>query len=140
MSIEETYDWAKKQRALWDQQAQQDPDLGALDKEITEVSDYPVAAVEFSKFQGEAFLGEVGVVNGDLIFHFFSPDDEFLECFEDHLADAFIETFKLEDRLCWDFVPELTSWVVRATGYGDNPSREELANRLFVCLQDKLEE
>ena len=139
MSIEESYKWAKQQRAEWEKQEHEDVDLNAL-TEFKSGEDKSVRPVEFSRFSSTHFAGEVGVVGEDLIFHFFPGGSEFPENFADDLGDAFLEVFKLEERLCWDFVPELHSWVVRAAGYGQNLSRDELSNRLFTCLQAKLGE
>ena len=135
MSIEESYEWAKKQRAAWDNQVGQDKYLNALDREISFGGDHQFETIQFSKVACEHFVGEVGVVEGDLIFHFFPAGDAFGDNFSDGLAQAFLDVFKLEDRLCWDFVPEMNSWVVRASGFGSNPQHQVLAGKLFVALE-----
>ena len=109
-------------------------------------------SVEFAKTERSSYKGEVGKIGDDLIFHFWPTDDarysrgpndkgewEFSEVFPDALATSFIEVFKLEDKLSWDFVPEMNSWAVRARGFGSNTMANELATKLFNSLQDRLE-
>lgn len=155
MSIEETYEWAKKQREAWDRAASKDPSLASLSTELSQGGDHPIEPVAFVKVEKDTFVGEVGRVEGDLFFHFFPKEhrnnklvsikeDESVDVkmwvfgdeFADKLGDAFLEVFKFEDKLCWDFVPEMNSWVVRAFGYADNPNAEELSSRLFDLLQE----
>lgn len=156
MTIEETYDWAKKQRAEWDDLVERgQPEVVSLDKELSKGGDHAVASITFSKVTNLSYTGEVGRVDGDLIFHFWPTADDkynvltdlgdqkiwvFGDPFSDALAQAFIDEFKYPDKLCWDFVPELNSWVVRASGFGDNPHAEELATNMFNNLQERLEQ
>jgi len=166
MSIEENYDWAKKQRAEWDDLVDRgQPEVSKLDVELSKGGDHPLVGVTFSKIEHASYTGEVGRVEGDLIFHFWpTPDDKynvlmtmgdeeaiqngtkreyiwvFGDAFSSALAQAFLDEIKQEDKLCWDFVPELNSWVVRATGFGDNPLAEEMSDRVFANLQGRLEQ
>ena len=143
MSIEESMKWAKERRGDWN-----DLNETYLNSKIGGKNKF--AAVTFAKTERPSFTGEVGKVDDDLIFHFWPSEDEdystlegdewkFSSIFPDALATSFIEVFKLEDRLCWDFVEEMNSWVVRASRFGGNPMADELANRLFTALQDRLE-
>jgi len=166
MSIEETYDWAKKQREEWDGMVSQEhPMVTKLDTELGKGGDHPVQAISFVKTERPSYIGEVGKNDdGDLVFHFWpTPDDQynvltdlgeqrtpdggtkhdylwvFGDIFAEALAQSFLDVFKLEDKLCWDFVPEQNSWVVRASGFGNNIMRNELATLLFDTLQKRLE-
>lgn len=165
-SIQETYDWAKKQRSEWDGMvAEKHPMVTRLDVELTNGGDHPVASISFAKFESDSFSGEVGKNDdGDLIFHFWPSNNDrynvlellevkknddgskenvyiwrFGETFKDILADAFIKVFRFEEKLCWDFVPEMNSWVVRAQGFGKNLMADELATKLFHDLKERLE-
>jgi len=133
------------------------PMVARLDAELTAGGDHPInPAITFAEFKADSFTGEVGKnEDGDLIFHFWPTandkynhlekinDDLTLwkhnEGFTDHLADSFLEVFKLEDKLCWDYAKEMNSWVVRASGFGENLMADELSSRLFNVLQDRLE-
>ena len=163
-NIDKTYDWAKKQRTEWDDMAKDHPMVSAFDTEISGGGDHAInPAIAFAKFKSDSFTAEVGKnEDGDLIFHFWPTANdtynhlEFVgqpgeersptkhlwvhnEGFSDSLADAFLEIFKLEDRLCWDYVPEMNSWVVRAAGFGENIMADELSSRLFINLRTQLE-
>lgn len=107
--------------------------------------------------------GANGEENEDLVFHFFPVYDEkysirtdvvtrgedgapkkhdrwdFVSAFPDILGDSFLAIFKQEDKLCWDYVPEMTSWVVRCQGFGTNIMANQLAEKLFADLQGRLE-
>ena len=155
MSIEETYDWAKQVGADFQVMAKRAEDVGALNKELTSGGDHPVSVVSFVQVDRPSFRGEVGVVEGDLFFHFFPAANEehsellgetddgkywgFKPIFQDALATSFLEVFKQEDKLCWDFVTEMHSWVVRCSGFGNNIMANELAEKLFNNLQNRLE-
>lgn len=154
MSIEETYDWAKKVSEDFQVMAERAEDVGALNKELVGGGDHQVATVSFAQFSAPCFQAEVGKVDDDLFFHFFPAENEyhsviagegentywsFKEGFEDKMGDAFLAVFKHEDKLCWDFVPELHSWVVRCTGFGANVMANQLAEKLFSKLQRILE-
>lgn len=164
-SIEDTHEWAKKQRAEWDDMvARKHPMVTKLDTELTSGGDHPVTKIEFAKFSSDSFQGEVGKNDdGDLIFHFWPTNNEkynwvepvekinsegakeivymwrFGESFKSTLADAFIKVFRFEEKLYWDFVPEMNSWVVRAQGFGRNFMANELATRLYNDLKKRLE-
>ena len=164
MSLEETHDWAKQVSKDFKAMAQRAEDVNALNKELEGGGDHQLATVQFVKVSALAFEGEVGKVDDDLFFHFFPAESEeysdiseetvmgddgrpvvrqfwvFKEGFEESLGDAFLEVFKLEDKLCWDFVSELNSWVVRCTGFGANIMANQLAEKLFNNLQKRLEQ
>jgi hypothetical protein len=93
--------------------------------------------ITFSPFTRPLYTGEVGVVNDDVIFHFF-PIGEFPKNFEDIMGDAFIETFKFEERLQAAYAEELKSWAVKVTGYADNPNINMLCIKLLDVLDKKL--
>ena len=163
-SIEKTYEWAKEKKKEWDGMVEQEhPMVTRLDAELTSGGDHPVAGISFAEFKSDSFTGEVGKNDdGDLIFHFWPTNKEpynramelspelqqkynsqymwvFGDGFEDHLGDAFLAVFKFEERLCWDYVAEMNSWVVRAQGFGENLMADELATKLFHSLRDRLE-
>jgi hypothetical protein len=144
MSTEENMEWARKRMEEWGDMAEA---CAKMPKDR-----HGFSAVGFTKIERPSFTGEVGRVDNDLLFHFWPAEDpkysrgpndgglwEFSEIFPDALATSFLEVFRLEDRLCWDFVPEMNSWVVRANGFGRNPLAEELAQSLFAVLQKRLE-
>jgi len=167
MSIEETHEWAKKIRSEWDDKVQSgDPIVSHLDKEMAEVGKSEVGAVSFARTERPSFVGEVGRVGEDLFFHFWPTSDDrysvltyvgnardeytkekdvenhiyvFSDVFADALATSFLEIFKFEDRMCWDFVPEMNSWVVRVSRFADSPAAEDLSSQLFDSLQRRLE-
>jgi hypothetical protein len=108
-------------------------------------------AIQFREFKNMSFRGEVAKRGDDLFFHFFPTDHPkfnsfvdglwlFGKDFESHMAEAFLETFKHPDKLCSDYVPELNSWVVRVSGFGNNPLWEEMADRVLIRLKAKLGE
>jgi hypothetical protein len=165
MSIEESYEWAKKQRAEWDKMVDQEhPMVSKLDVELSQGGDHQVVGLSFSRTECPSYVGEVGRNDDDdLIFHFWPTADDrynvlteiptptqenprgtqavwvFGDAFRDALAEAFLEVFKFEDKLCWDFVPEMNSWVVRASGFGSNVMADELSARVFDGLQHRIE-
>lgn len=160
-SVQATHEWAKERRKEWEGMvSEKHPMVVKLDAELTNGGDHPVAGVAFAEFKSESFTGEVGKNDdGDLIFHFWptandryhtlrpAKDSEgkdiqlwcFGEPFQGILGDAFVEVFRFEEKLCWDYVPEMNSWVVRAQGFGKNFMADELATKLFVTLKGMLE-
>lgn len=145
MSIQETHEWAKEKMKRWE----------GLTKEASSIASRPqerVLTPDALDFENASFRGDVCNIHGDLVFHFFpTPNDRFNlvetlgtertwvfpPTFADFLGDAFIEVFKRPERLFWDYVPELQSWVVRCSGYGDNPLVIELVERMLVALKKK---
>ncbi len=97
-------------------------------------------SVEFVQMPRQRYRGEVGRKNGDFIFHFFPKDGEqYPQNFSDLMGDAFLEVFKLEDRVKASFVPELGSWAAIAQGFANNPGSDALALKLFMVLDQKLD-
>jgi hypothetical protein len=154
MSIDQTYEWAKKQKEAWDKASLEDKDLGALNKELTKGGDHRFNTITFARCDKTHFTAEVGRVEGDLVFHFFPCPSEinqlvslasgekiwvFGDSFADRLGDAFLDVFKFQDKLSWAFVPEMNSWAVKVAGMGSNPMTEELASKLFDCLDSLIE-
>jgi hypothetical protein len=155
MSIEDAHEWAKGVRAEWDERVKNGDSVAEhFNKEVETVGKSEVAPVAFARTERPSFTGEVGTVDSDLFFHFWPSNDDryssvmqiadesvrvFCDVFADALATSFIEVFKFEDKMCWDFVPEMNSWVVRVSGFADNPHSDELAARLFDVLQNRLE-
>ena len=155
-SIEETHEWAKGVRAEWDERVKNGDSVAEhFNKEIETAGKSEVSPVAFARTERPSFIGEVGTVDGDLFFHFFPSDNDdyssledvgdgekarvFCDVFADALATSFIEVFKFEDKMCWDFVPEMNSWVVRVTGYAENSHAGDLSIDLFDALQKRLE-
>ncbi len=100
--------------------------------------------VEFTKVVRSQYLAEVGKKGNDIIFHFFTSGETFPRseatqtAFEDVMGDAFIEVFRLPDRLQAAFTEELRSWAVRVIGFADNPAANMLAGNLFDALDRRL--
>ncbi len=144
MTVQDTYEWAKKQLGVWENIQEKIPK--------TELNEF--GALKFLKFENQSFTGEVAPTEGDLIFHFFPTADAkfnkqiavegeriwvFGDRFADELAQAFLDTFKYQDRLFWDFVPEMNSWAVRVQGYAENPFYLELIEGVLCRLKEKIE-
>ena len=109
----------------------------------------PAVRLEFLRTEYKAEVVQRGE---DLHYHFFMLDvvDEtvdppltitlpFPPWFGEALDAAFIETFKLEDRLFKSWIPELNSWAALAKGFGQ-PTTDltKLTNRLLLALDAKL--
>jgi hypothetical protein len=143
MTIEETHEWAKKQLGVWEN----------LDEKIPQEALHNFGALNFLRFENPAFRGEVALAGSDLLFHFFpteSPPNQvgvldgqrfwrFSDKFSDQLAEAFLEVFKFQEKLFWDFVVEMNSWVVRVQGYAQNPFHMELIEGVLCRLKEKTE-
>ena len=137
-----------------------------LNTELSVGGDHSLTPLAFARAERPSFTAEVGKSGRDLIFHFWPVQHDkysrfmytgiehdpykiekdlenyvwvFADGFSDSLAESFLEVFKQEDRLCWDFVPEMNSWIVRAAGYGENLMKNEMANSVLDTLQKKLE-
>ena len=109
----------------------------------------PAERLEFPR---EEYKAEVVRRGEDLHYHFFMPDvvDEtvdppltitlpFPPWFGEALDAAFIETFKLEDRLFKSWIPELNSWAALAKGFGHATTDvTKVTNRLLLALDAKL--
>ena len=164
--MKDTHDWAKKvskEFEIMSNTAGAD-DVKALNNELTNGGDHAMQHVNFVRVERPSYSGEVGRIEGDLMFHFFPANNDthsvlihtgtetvdgeekkyyrwdFKETFADALADAFLEVFKQQEKLCWDFVHEVNSWVVRCAGFGDNIMADQLATKLFDNLQKRLEQ
>ena len=99
----------------------------------------PFEPMEFVRMPRQQYIGEVGKKNGDYIFHFFPKEGEqFPEGFAEDMGDAFIEVFRLEDRIQAVYSEELNSWAVKAVGFASNPLSDTLALRLFAILDKYL--
>lgn len=138
MSLDEMYEWAQQQRATFEQFATTQEGGSALARELAAGGDHPIEPVRFRTVTTSMFRGEVAMIGPDLVFHFWPNEGaSFPPPFADQLAESFLAVFKFNDRLFWDYVPELTSWVVRAAGWSESPAREELSNRLFAHLLER---
>ena len=104
--------------------------------------DEPFAAMEFLRLPRKKYIGEVGKKNGDYVYHFFPVAEgaKYPMGFEAKMGDAFLEVFKLDDRVEAVFTEELDSWAVKAVGFANNPLADELALKLFSVLDEKLED
>lgn len=104
----------------------------------------PFDCIEFARTERPKYTGEVGKKSGDYIYHFFPPASTktegygFPHKFEDKMGDAFLEVFKLQEKVQARFVPEMHSWAVRVLGYAVNPMADELAISVFDVLDKKL--
>ena len=145
MSIKETHEWAKEKMTRW----------GELTAKTETIANRPQEKIDtppLLQFENPSFFGDVCRRDGDLIFHFFPTTNDrfnvkvdvqgekvwvFNEGFADHLGDAFIEVFKFPERLFWDYVPELNSWVVRCSGAGNNPLNDALIEQVLVAIKKK---
>ncbi len=147
MSIKETYEWAKEKMDQWDGLVKE---TGAVATEAQK----KVAVPPFARFENPSFCGDVIKQGGDLFFHFFptanslynlgsvvdsKPVWTFETGFSTCLADSFLAVFKHEDRLCWDYVNEMHSWVVRCMGYADNPLVDDLIERVLCAIKERYE-
>lgn len=136
MSIQETHEWAKERMAEWDGLAEK---MRAQDPALELGKQKRVGVPPYAQFDNHLFYGDITIRDGDLFFHFFPKEGHpFGEIFPEALGDAFTAVFKHVDRLFWDFVPELNSWVVRCAGFGDNPLLDQVADRVLVKIKSLL--
>lgn len=99
----------------------------------------PFGAIEFVRLERPKYIGEVGKKGGDYVFHFFAKEGQkFPTGFEDKMGDAFLEMFKLQDRVQSTYTEELNSWAVRAVGFANNPLADDLAIKVFDVLDKML--
>lgn len=146
MSIQETYEWAKDKMEKWS-------DLTKGKDTLQSEVNKKVIVPPILRFENMSFVGDVALRDGDLFFHFYPTDRApnvlmpvgkekmwvFGDKFSAHLADSFKKVFRFEERLFWDFVPELNSWVVRAAGFGDNPLHDIMIEAVLVDIKSKNE-
>ncbi len=148
MSIQETHEWAKEKMSRW-------KELTDASKGIEAEPQKKIGAPPLLQFENASFYGDVCRRDGDLIFHFFPTSNDrfsvkvdvagekiwvFGDHFADNLGDSFNQVFKHQERLFWDYVPELNSWVVRCSGFGDNPLNDALVEQVLVTLKKKNKE
>jgi hypothetical protein len=116
-------------------------------KEVMSLHDsgeQPINAMKFDKFERELYDAEVGVRGSDIIYHFFTKKGTWpaaqasARVFEDVMGDAFLEVYKLEDKLQAAYSEELISWAVRVVGFGDNLAIDMLKERVFDVLDRRL--
>lgn len=146
MSIQESHEWAKEKMGRW-------KELTQASQTIEKEPQKKIAAPPVLQFENPSFFGDVCRRDGDMVFHFFPTTNDrfnvkvdvggekiwvFGDNFADALGDAFNEVFKFPERLFWDFVPELNSWVVRCAGYGDNPLNDMLIEMVLVGIKKKI--
>lgn len=134
------FEWVEKMKA------QASSELAAMSKEISEATGqegqngilFPIVA--FDRTNRGCYAAEVGKKDGDIIFHFYptEPGAIFSDHFRDRLGDSFLAVFPHPEQLCWDYVDELNSWVVKAMGYASNPWVDGLINKLFEELDKRL--
>lgn len=145
MSRKETYEWAKEKMKEWD---------GLIEKTGAIDPNQKVVVPPYAKFENPSFCGDVVKSDGDLFFHFFptanslfnievvvngTKEWNFESGFPNCLADSFLAVFKHEDRLFWDHVKELRSWVVRCAGHADNPLADDLIERVLCEIKKRYE-
>ncbi len=102
----------------------------------------PFKMIEFVRTERARYIGEVGKKAGDYIYHFYPRNLKWFPGFAefgDKLGDAFLEVFRLGDRIEAVYSPELDSWAVRARGFADNPMSDEIALHVFTALDNRLE-
>jgi hypothetical protein len=96
----------------------------------------PFAPLEFYRTDRKMYVAEVAQRGDDYIYHFFL-ETEILH-FEEKLAAAFLEVFKLEDRIQAAFAEELNSWAVKVIGYAGNPMADPLVIQVFDALDKRI--
>jgi hypothetical protein len=102
---------------------------------VTTSGGEPFETVTFNRVDRQHYVGEVGRKNTDYIYHFYPKTER--KDFEDRMGDAFLEVFKMQDRLESAYSPELKSWAVKARMFAVIPM-DELASRVFDILDRKL--
>lgn len=121
-------------------------ELAAMTREIREAvgnggqTGVVFPTVTFDRTDRAGYTAEAGKKDGDVLFHFWpsAPNTVFTDVFRERLADAFLAVFPHPDQLCWDYVEELYSWVVKARGYASNPWADALARKVFDELDKRL--
>lgn len=150
MSIQESHEWAKEKAKNWGTL------FDAAKTIVDRKKEYLTPPSDLLEFENPSFRGDVCSRDGDLLFHFFPTENDrfnvivtttvdgrqerawsFTEQFPDILGDAFLEVFKFRERLFWDYVPELHSFVVRCAGQGDNPLRNDMIEQVLVAIKRK---
>lgn len=92
---------------------------------------------------------EVGIKDGDLIFHFFpwgeSGDrsafpvsDKSGLPFDDVIGDSFIKVFKFQEKLFAAYADELHSWAVKVDGYGKHHAATDLSAQVLDDIDARL--
>lgn len=140
---ESDYSWVGEMKKKLRDGDQSDPYIREV-MSLHDSGEQPINAVNFDKFARELYDGEVGIRGSDLIYHFFTKkgtwpaSQESHRQFEDVMGDAFLEVYKLEDKLQAAFSEELNSWAVRVIGFGDNLAVDMLKERVFDVLDRRL--
>lgn len=146
MISKETHEWAKQKMGQWKELTQET-------SRISSSADKKVASTQKGSFKTDSFFGDISSRDGDLFFHFFpTPNSRYNLCaehgevvwifssnFVEGLTQAFLSVFKFEERLFLDFVPELQSYVVRCSGFGDNPLQDTMIENVLIKLKEMYE-
>ncbi len=91
---------------------------------------------------------EIGIKDGDLIFHFYPGDGPEKEPFpvsersktqfEEVLGDSFIKIFKFQEKLSAAYTDELHSWAVKVDGYGKHHAATDLSAQVLDDIDSRL--
>ncbi len=95
--------------------------------------------VEFAKVSKKLFMVEIGKKSDVYYYHFYPSTEVSQNDFYEKMADALLVAFKNKDQIEADWVPEMNSWAVRVTGWGNNIWGDDLAIRAINLLDTLLE-
>lgn len=138
------FSWVRKMKPLF-VQLSQDMDKKVTVETLQKKGGEPFKPLEFYRTERALYIGEAGIKDKDLVFHFFAyPQTGFpgslktKKPFDDVMGDAFEKVFKHLDRVEAAYSDELKSWAVRVRGYADSIGVEMLRDRLFQTLDELL--
>lgn len=99
----------------------------------------PMEPMKFDRYDRPKYWAEIGTKGPDYIFHFFPLEEQnFPEGFSDKMSDAFLEVFKLQERLEAAPSQELNSWAVRARGFNHALQEPTTPLKVLDLLDEKL--
>ncbi len=104
---------------------------------VTSSTGKSFGAIDFAKVSKKLFMAEIGKKSDVYYYHFYPSTEVSQNDFYEKMADAFLEVFKNKDQIEADWVPEMNSWAVRVTGWGDNVWGDDLAIKV-INLLDKM--
>lgn len=98
----------------------------------------PFGVINFAQVKKKLFLAEIGKKSDVYYYHFYPSTETNPTDFYEKMSDAFIDVFKNKDQVEADWVPEMNSWAVRVTGWGNSVWGDDLALKVINLLDTML--
>ena len=99
----------------------------------------PMEPMRFDRYDRPQYWAEIGAKGQDLIFHFFPLEGmNFPDDFSDKMGDAFLEIFKLPEKIEAASTQELNSWAVRIRGANHPLLDPAVPTRVLDVLDQKM--